>query len=309
MDEANISKTIKNKRPFYRFMIKLPSLIKEEIVSALQKLTKHQFIEITTRGDTAIASALSIIPKNNIVLIPEEGGWLGYRKLPTKLGLKKTEVRCDDAKINLDDLKEKLQQFSCGALLYQNPGGYFAEQPMEEIYAICKKNNCLVIMDVSGSIGTKLCDGNYADILVGSFGKWKLVEAKAGGFISGKNKEIFKVIAKNCLRLDDEEKSENIFRKIKELPERISFLAKKREKIIEDLKEFDIVRKNDLGFVVVVKYHTNPQKENDQMASHFELSQKESIINYCKDNKMGWTECPRYIRLNKPAISIEVKRS
>ncbi len=252
-------------------------------------------MEITTGGDAAIAAALSVIAKNKVVLIPEEGGWLSYQKLPQKSGLRSIEVKCDDAKINIDDLKEKLQQFSCGALLYQNPGGYFAEQSLKEIYEVCTKNNCLVIMDVSGSIGTKLCDGNYADILVGSFGKWKLVEAKAGGFISCKTKEISKEIKKNSPIMDDEEKLERILRKIKELPERIFTLTKKRNKIINELKGFDIVHRNDCGFVVVVKYPNT--------------SEKESLINYCKDNNLPWTECPRYIRLNKSAISIEVKRT
>ena len=101
-------------------------MIKQEILSALQKLTKHDFIEITPLGDAAITAALSIVPKDKIVLIPEEGGWLSYPKIPQKLGLKVVEVKCDDAKINLQDLQQKLQEHSCGALLYQNPGGYFS---------------------------------------------------------------------------------------------------------------------------------------------------------------------------------------
>lgn len=268
---------------------------KEEIISTLQKLTSHKYIEITARGDAAIAAALSVIPQNKIVLIPEEGGWLSYRKLPQKLGLIPVEVKCDDAKINIADLKEKLLQFPCGALLYQNPGGYFAEQPMTEIYEVCKKNNCLVIIDVSGSIGTKLCGGDYADILVGSFGEWKLVEAKVGGFISCKDEALFTKTKKELDVLNDGKTLNVISKKIQELPERISFLTQTRKKIIKELGKFDVVHKNDLGFVVVVKYHAPPEKEK--------------IIYYCKNNDLVWTECPRYIRLNKPAISIEVKRT
>ncbi len=284
----NSTAIIKNKPLFSLFMVK------SDIIPTLQKLTRHQHLEITARGDAAIAAALSAIPKDKVVLIPEEGGWLSYLKIPKKLGLKATEVKCDDAKINLSGLQKKLNEFSCGALLYQNPGGYFAEQPMKEIYNVCRKNNCLVIMDVSGSIGTKLCDGNYADVLVGSFGEWKLVEAKAGGFVSCKSKKLFEKIKPFCKIFDDDEKLKIISNKIQELPERISFLTEKRKKIIADLEYFDIVHKQDLGFVAVVKYQTQQEKEK--------------IINYCKDKQLPWTECPRYIRLNKPAISIEVKR-
>ncbi|MDO8510757.1 MAG: aminotransferase class I/II-fold pyridoxal phosphate-dependent enzyme [Nanoarchaeota archaeon] len=269
-------------------------MIKQEIISSLQKLTGHDFIDITTRGDAAITAALSVIPKDKTVLIPEEGGWLSYPKISKKLGLAVIEVKCDDAKINIQDLQKKLQEHPCGALLYQHPGGYFAEQPMEEIYNLCKKYGCLVIMDVSGSIGTRLCDGKYADILVGSFGEWKLVEAKAGGFISTKDKGLFEEIKNSIQALDEEESFRLISQKLEELPQRISFLTQKRKKIIEDLKKHEIVHKKDIGFVIVVKYEDNEQKER--------------IIYYCKNNNLPWTECPRYIRLNRPAISIELKR-
>ena len=269
-------------------------MIKEQLLSALQKLTKHDLIEITPRGDAAITAALSLIPKDKAILIPEEGGWLSYPKIPKKLGLTVLEVRCDHAKINLADLQKKLAENSCGAILYQNPGGYFDEQPMKEIYTLSRKNNCLVILDVSGSIGTRLCEGKYADILVGSFGEWKLVEANVGGFISCQDEALFEEARKHCQPLEDQEDLKTILAKIKELSERVSFLTQKRKKIMDDLNGFDIVHKSDLGFVVVIKFKDHGEKE--------------SIINYCKHNKLPWTECPRYIRLNQPAISIEVKR-
>jgi hypothetical protein len=267
---------------------------KDKLIAVLKKLTGHEFAELTLRGDAAIAAALSIIPKDKVVLIPEEGGWLSYPRIPAKLGLKVVEVKCDQAKINVADLEKKLQQFSVGALLYQNPGGYFAEQPMKEIFALCSSRQSLVIMDVSGSIGTDLCDGSYADILVGSFGEWKLVEAKAGGFLSCQHKIKFGKIKKNIQALEDEKTIAVISKQIQGLASRISFLTEKRQKIIRDLRQFSIVHPRDLGFVVVVKYNHAKEKEN--------------LINYCVDNNLSWTECPRYIRLNQPAISIEVKR-
>ena len=166
----------------------------KKITEILQKLTDHQHIAITERGDIAIASALCAI--EGTVLIPEEGGWLSYQKLPQKLGLKSVDVKCHLAKIDLDDLKEKSK--SANALLYQNPGGYFADQPMKKIYEICKKNNCLVIMDVSGAIGTDLCDGRYADIMVASFRKWKLVDADVGGFISSNTFDLSNPVSNGC---------------------------------------------------------------------------------------------------------------
>ena len=298
--------------------------LNELILSHLKALTEHQFVKLTDRGNTAITAALSavftpahipahipalsVIPPTKKLLIPSEGGWIHYQKAPKKLGVLHEEVACDDAKINLQDLQKKLITGNFGALLYQNPGGYFAEQPMHEIYALCQKHNCPVVMDVSGAIGTPLCDGKYADFLVCSFGEDKLVNAGVGGFVSCKNEALFDKIS---LPLFAEEKLKIILEKLEKLPERIAFLKEKRKKIIEDLKEFEsmkgfegvqVVYPNDLGFVVVVRL---PEKSSERDFSE----EKEKLINYCKQNDLPWTECPRYIRLNKPAISIEIKKA
>jgi len=266
--------------------------MKAEIISLLQKLTKHQHVELVLRGNSAINSALSLVEKDKFILIPEEGGWIHYQKAPKKLGYPHLEVKCDDAKIDLDDLKKKLSENSCGAFLYQNPGGYFAEQPTKEIYSLCKKYDCLAILDASGSIGTEMGDGRYADILIGSFGEWKLVEAKGGGFISCSDKKWFEKL--NLEVLEDQKQLSIIEKELLKLPTRIKWLLEKRKKILSDLKKFEVVHPKDQGFVVVVKYNTE--------------SEKKHIVDYCRNEKFPFTECPRYIRLNKKALSIEVKQ-
>ncbi len=258
------------------------------IISTLQRLTKHSFIEITMTGDAAIEAALRLLPKGSQLLIPEEGGWLSYEKLPKKLGLTAVKVICDDARLNLPDLKQKL---SGGvALLYQNPGGYFAEQPMKEIYEVCHAAGCLVIMDVSGALGTKLCVGNYADIMVGSFGEWKLVEAKWGGFISCQSKELFGKLQITPFT----DNLEKIQQALERLPQRIAFLRNKVRQIRSDLDGFNLIHPHDEAFVVVVRY------ENED--------EKVKVVQYCKGQNLPFTECPRYIRLMDKAICIEVKK-
>ena len=257
----------------------------------LKRLTQHREVAIVSRGNSAITFALSIIPKGKIILIPEEGGWIHYYKAPQRLKLKTIQIHCDDACINPIDLQEKLQAHHPTAILYQNPGGYFAQQPIKVIYELCKQHDCMVIMDVSGALGTELSDGNYADILVGSLRK--IVDAE-GGFISCKDKALFEKIESHLEFLEDRPKLELITQKLQQLPERISTLTRRRKKILHDLKELDIVYPQDFGFVVVIKFST--------------LVEKEEILRYCQKEKLEWVECPRYIRLNKPAISIEVKR-
>ncbi len=276
---------------------------REKILNLLQELTGHPYVELTSRGNEAIKAALLAVKSRSsgsTVLIPEEGGWLSYKTLPLRAGFEAEEVTCDEARINQGALKRKLQKASekYAALLYQNPGGYFAEQPMQEIYALCEKEGCKVIMDVSGSIGTPSCDGKYADVLVGSFREWKLVDAGVGGFISCKDKKVFDAVQKALSPADpglDRADLAKLLQKLEELPERIRHLEQLREIIINDLSGFAVVHPDDFGIVVVVRYADEEEKEK--------------ILAYCRANELEWTECPRYIRVNEKAVSIEVKRA
>ena len=271
----------------------------QEITATLQQLTKHKHIKITTRGNTAIDAALSLLPLGKKLLIPEEGAWLHYHQGAEKNGIIIEEVHCKNAIIDLADLQKHLTTRYYDAFIYQNPGGYFAEQPMEEIYTLCKKKNCLVIIDVSGAIGTTLCDGKYADILVGSFGEWKLVEAKVGGFISCQQRKVFEKIS--CLELADETSLSKIRQKLSELPERIQFLLDKKNDVIAELQQIlndsqgsRILNKDAIAFVVIVTFKNEKEKQE--------------LVDYCASKNLPYTICPRSIRVNQPAISIEIKR-
>ncbi|HLD00525.1 MAG TPA: hypothetical protein VJC39_02170 [Candidatus Nanoarchaeia archaeon] len=275
---------------------------KEAIKSLLRKIIGQEYLELTTRGNSAIKAALSVVAKENKeknknlkVLIPQEGGWLTYKTIPESLGLEITEVKCVQGKISLADLEQKLSSGKYGALIYQNPGGYFAEQPAEKIYTLGQQHKCRVVVDISGAIGTELGSGKWADFLVGSFGEWKLIDAGKGGFISAKSNKLWNLIPE-IEELNNQAALLKIQQKIKDLPNRISLLTQARETIIEDLKKssWNLVRPDDFGLVVVVKFSDDEQKKE--------------IIEYCRKNDLEWTECPRYIRLNEPAISIEVKR-
>lgn len=149
-------------------------------------------------------------------------------------------------------------------------------------------------MDVSGSIGSPLGDGRYADILVGSFGKGKLVEAKIGGFISAKDEKVWERVQSKADILKDENSLQKIHQQLLLLPQHLDCLQKIRKKIISELSGFKVLHPHDTGWVVVVKYDDEKEKQD--------------LIGYCSKNKYPYTECPRYIRINQKAISIEVKQ-
>ena len=266
--------------------------MKQQVIKQIKELTNCKYIEIVLRGNSAIDSCLNIIPKGKKLLIPEEGGWIHYKKGPENIGIQFEEVKCQEAKIDLDDLKEKVSSGEFYAFLYDNPGGYFAEEPTEEIYKTCKEHNCLVFLDISGSIGTEYADTKNADVVIGSFGRWKPINAEVGGFVASNNDQLWEKMAFD--KLDDQNALKKIEEKITRMQERLKFLLGERKKVINDLKDFDIVHPNDYGLVVIVKFSTEEEMKK--------------IINYCDNNKLPYTECPRYIRLNQKAISIEIKK-
>lgn len=247
-----------------------------EIKNYLKNLLGKNYIYLYKNGSTAIKRAVKILNKKT-VLIPDQGGWLTYLrfnhiKLKTKYGV-----------LNLKDLENKANKNS--VLLVNSLPAYIMEQPIEEIIKICKEKNCLIINDIAGSIGLKV--SKFGDILVGSFRKWKPVNFNYGGFIATNLK----------LNLKDEieqEKLKGLMKNLKQIPKRLKYLRSIIKKIKQDLKDFNIIHRNYDGLVVIIKY----KNENE----------KNKIIKYCKNNILQYTECPRYIRINEKAISIEVKR-
>jgi len=256
-----------------------------EVQEKLQELTGKKKIKLVESGDHAILSVLKLMKKlgKEKVLIQDQGGWLTYRDYPKKVGLEKIELKTDYGILDLEDLKGKADEKS--VLLVNSLNGYFSEQPMQEIAEICAEKKCLLVNDASGSIGTDI--GKTGDVILCSFGKDKPVNLHYGG----------------CIATDEDYSFEGEFDsgKLKKLSEELDNLFAKQIKwdgmhwkIKADLKDFDIVHKDKGGINVIVKFSDEEEKDK--------------IIKYCEENKLPYTICPRYIRVNCDAVSIEVKR-
>lgn len=265
--------------------------MKEKILQLLRQYTGHENVWLTESGDAAILAALNLArlkTEKKTVLIPDQGGWLSYQKYPKKVGFKLAALKTDLGIIDTAILKKGLANASC--LLYQNPAGYFADQPIADIYKECKGTT--VILDVTGCLSDKaLCNGAYADIMVGSFGEHKPVNLGYGGFIS--MKEAFGNPEEFLTPFDDSYIAP-LHQKLIELPARYKKLTETARKVKMQLKEKRIAHPNRQGINVVVLYADE--------------SEKMKLVKFCQENKFEYTECPRYIRVMTNAISIEIKR-
>lgn len=265
--------------------------MKDKIMRLLRKLTGHEKIFLTQRGNKAILTAFKIFKNNesNKILIPDQGGWITYSQYAKKLKFNIEILKTNYGVIDLNILKNELKNNNI--LIYSNPAAYYAEQPIKEIYEICKKNKTVVILDITGCIGSEFYHGNYADILVCSFGKWKPINVGYGGFISI-DKNIVQGAYLNNLEFEGD--YGELYEKLVNLKKRYEFLEEINKKIKIELKDFNILHRDKKGINVVVKFDN-------------ELG-KDKLIGYCENNNYEFVVCPKPIKVNEKAISIEVKR-
>ncbi|MFH1849635.1 MAG: hypothetical protein ABH879_05600 [archaeon] len=250
--------------------------MKDEVVGRLKELSGKSHVRVTERGNAAIVQALRYANRK-LVYIQDQGGWITYRQYPKKLGYETIELRTDFG------IVEDIAPEPDSALLINTLPGYFCEQPMDDIVRVCKDANCLIINDVSGSIGRGVA--RVGDLIVGSFGKWKPVNLEHGGFIA----------SDNPLPGEDAQIDYPRLRELlKNLDARLKNLQKISDIIKKDLCIHRIIHAENNGINVIVQFGSDAEKN--------------SIVSYCEKNKYEYTICPRYIRVNTDAVSIEVKR-
>ncbi len=267
----------------------------DSVLDLLRSICNMRHVKLANCGSSAILCALAAVKKANpkpFILVPDQGGWFTYETYPKLLNFEIKQIKTDAGILDLDDLRTKAK--TGAALLYSSLAGYCADQPMKEIYEICKEAGCLVILDASGSFGAPdLVAGQWADLLVASFGKWKAVDLGYGGMIGAAKKEY----------LDDNELA-GILRhnigmaaldeKLRLASARFSYLTGICRTVKSDLCEYDIVHRGKTGIVVIARFKGEDEKKR--------------LIDYCTTHKHEYTICPRYIRVDEDAVSIEVKR-
>ena len=258
----------------------------KETHQLLKNLTNKDNILIVSRGNKAILYSLRIAKKlgKTKVFIQDQGGWITYKQFIEKLRLNLVEIKTDYGIVKEKDLKDIGKD---SILLINSMPGYVAEQEMALIDNTCKNKGCLVINDISGSIGTK--QAKYGDILVCSFGNDKPLNYGSGGLLAVKEKDWL-----NLTEIKETELGKDFQKTLSNLDKRLSKLKNINKKIKQDLKNYNITHKDKQGINVIVKF--NNEKE------------KKALEEYCKDNNYPYTICPRYIRVLCDAISIEVKR-
>lgn len=261
------------------------------IVNELKRLTGKNHVYLTKGCTESLDIAVNFSKgSKKRLLIQEEGGWLTFPQLAEKHGLERTYLTMEDGRIN----QENLKKYSDSILLLHSLPGYCYDEKMQEIAEICKKRDITLINDCCGSIGTE--DAKIGDIVVCSFGRWKPLSAGGGGFIALNSEMQERVTVKNNLSFIDG--AENKI-DLERLQEALTGLQEK-------LKGWKIISGN---IKKEIRGIMNPGSRGYNVLADFgSEANKETLINYCKNKGLEYTICPRYIRTNKNAVCIEVKR-
>jgi dTDP-4-amino-4,6-dideoxygalactose transaminase len=264
--------------------------VQEKVVEKLKEMTGCKHVFLLDRGNSAIFTAMYVVKTKNMTLaIPDQGGWLTYKDYPPKLDLHFMEYPTDYAKVT----EESFVNAKNKAYLVCQPGGYFVQQ---ELGMIRQKAEFL-ILDVSGSIGNDDVKNSRADIVVGSFGRWKPINLGKGGFFATNSDEIVdiaKLIMGQRKFKPDASEAEMLLRLLDRVKDRYSMFEEHCQKIKQDMKEFEILHMDSHGINVVIKTDN--------------LHDKDQVMQYCDENNYEFTQLPRYIRADCEGVSIEVKR-
>jgi hypothetical protein len=257
--------------------------------SRLKELTGKKHISFVKRGNVAIRQALKLAKHLGYerILIQNQGGWLTYKHFCKKEKLLCIELKTDFGLLNPSELED----YTDSALLINSMPGYSALQDMKEIMRVCKENKIFVINDASGSIGT--AQAEKGDIIFASFAKDKPVNILGhGGFVAFDNADFIKEIAKGNPPFDID--FSELFKRLSGLSKRLEHYQVLRNKVLEDLKDYDIIHKDKQGINVIARFYSELERER--------------LINYCSQENLEFTVCPRDIRVKANAISIEIKR-
>lgn len=264
----------------------------ESCINKIRDLTTKEHVRMTSSANNSIFIALSAVTGD--VIIPDQGGWHGFKQIAKFLGKNLITVKTDNGLINTDYLDE-LDVNDDSALIFTSFAGYTAEQDIKSITKYCKNNNILTIEDASAGIGD--CEkrlGRDSDVILASTGSPKMINVGSGGFIATDNEDIFKKTT---------------------LPQKLS---KTNEIICSGIdNEIDNVGKNlelSLNATEHVKKHIPNTLHADKRGINV-IIPHDNAKAICWDlkktlttDKSGMiTTCPNYNRIKQKAICIEIK--
>ena len=263
----------------------------EEVQKKVRDLTFHESVVLTNNGNAAIMLAISAI--GDSILIPDQGGWNGFKQISKLLKKEVVNLKTDQGLVKASEL----EKYRDTALILTSFAGYSGEQDLKEISKVCKENNITLIEDASGGLGDscrKVGNGEYSDIIIASTGSPKIINVGSGGILSAKNSDLIeetKTLQK--ITKTNEIIASGMYSELKNIKEKLKLTFNANTYLKNNID--DVIHADLRGLNTIIK-DSNPK----------ELSWK--LKENLKINKSGFiTKCPNYNRIKEKAIAIEIK--
>ncbi|BAW31270.1 MAG TPA: DegT/DnrJ/EryC1/StrS aminotransferase family protein [Methanothermobacter sp.] len=267
--------------------------ILKEVENRIVEFTGHQTVKIVNSGNAALLIVMNNLPPP--FLIPDEGGWRGFKQIPKLLNKKTITLKTRLGIIEPETLETIFRDKKPSALFLTSFAAYTAEQPIKEIYNICSENGVMLVEDASGSIGDpegRLCNSDYNHVIIASTGSPKIVNAGGGGFIATSTRRILEDnILLRTLKVDPY------------LPAAINAELKKAPHTLKKLLKATKYIKTRLGNV----YHPKSRGVNVIIPSENPRKDAAKLREMIKVDGNILTVCPSYDRLKRKAIAVEIK--
>jgi hypothetical protein len=268
---------------------------KEAAEESIKKVTGHDHARVLGSGNAAIFAAMCQM--EGPVLIPDQGGWNGFRKIAEFFGLQVLYLPTLNGVVDLEILEEQLKLKPPKTLFITSFAGYMAEQPVKAIYEICNDHGVLLVEDASGSVGDpekRLANGDHSNIMVVSTGSPKVVNVGNGGFISTNDPQKFRDV-------------NFILKTLQGSPVTCAGIAVEIKKaplnLVKTIDACDFLKKR----IKTSLYH---DKRGVNVTIPVDEPKKLGKVLRQTINVRGGgmiTTCPRYDRINQPAICLEIK--
>ena len=266
----------------------------KECESKVCELTNAESARITSSGNNSIFVALSYIKGD--VIIPDQGGWHGFKQIAKFLGKNIITLKTDLGLIDSDEM-DNLEIKENSALIFTSFAGYAAEQDIRSISRYCKNNEIITIEDASAGIGDEkelLGNCKYSDIVIASTGQPKIINVGSGGFIAANDENLFKETSLPLkLSKTNEIISSGIYKELESVKKNLQLTLNATDYLKKHIENTIHAEKRGVNLII---------RDDDAKEKTWELKNQLPI------NKSGFiNRCPNYNRVKTKAISIEIK--
>lgn len=262
---------------------------KESVRARVASLVGKEKVLFTNRGNTAIKEALKFAKTHGRtrLLLPDMGGWLTYPQFAKQLKFETIYLKTHRGLID----PASITGGNDTVLLCSSMPAYAFLMDVVAIAQRCKELDILFINDVAASIGTKAA--THGDIILGSFGRAKPLPLEEGGFLAFPEDELPEPF--DSLKEPDLDYA-LLLALLDSLDNRCVRMRAFASRLKSFLPKDSLIHPSLEGYNVLASFTTDEQRE--------------MLINKARTfyEDIEYTLCPRYIRVDEPAVSFECKR-